>query len=278
MAKNEFKQERLDYAKYHKTIERQLLPYFRKALKENAEPVLVYARLFGTNFNPESIINPNVWQPVYLKVFDIIGMKSARKEYYRQREIEGMEIKATAIDFLRDIWSGRLRDYALQYVFNIQRSLNDRSVAIIQDALNEANEIGLDRDGSVRLFERLLNGKLRLRSLVFARTEATTISNIGKKLGAASWIEEQGGQGYKVWLGRNDNRERQTHLEENNTIIPIDDLHEVGGAFCQHPGDTNLPLDEKVNCRCTESYMSQNRYNQYLKRGRIIDGKLVGAS
>lgn len=278
MAKNELRQERLDYAKYHKTIERQLLPYFRKALKENVEPALIYARMFGTEFNPSNTINANVWQKVYSNTFEIIGQKSARKEYYRQRELEGIEKKASAIDFLKDVWSNIIQQYASSYVANIQQSLNERTIKIIQDALNETNALGLDKDGSVRLFERLLNGKLRLRSLVFARTEATTISNLGKKIGATSWIDEQGGQGYKVWLGRNDNRERLTHLEENNTIIPIDDLHDVGGSLCQHPGDTNLPLDEKLNCRCTESYMSQNRYLQYVKRGRIINGKLVGAS
>jgi hypothetical protein len=274
--KNEFDLERIDYAQYHKTLERQLLPYFKRALKKNVQPSLDLAKTIGTNFIP--VINGNIWTDVYLEVFGLVGQKTARKEYYRQRNLESVEIKESAIDIFRDVWGKILNQYAYEYVYKIQNSLNQRTIEIIQSALNESNQLGLDQNGTVRLFEKLINGKLRLRSLTFARTEATTISNLGKKIGATSWIDEQGGQGYKVWLGRNDARERQTHLEENNTIIPIDDLHDVGGSLCQHPGDTNLPLDEKINCRCTESYMSQNRYNQYLKRGRIVGNKLVGAS
>lgn len=254
--KNEFDLERIEYAQYHKTLERQLLPYFRRALKKNVQPSLDLAKSIGTNFIP--VIDSNIWTDVYIEVFNLVGQKTARKEYYRQRNLESIEIKESAIDIFRDVWSRILNQYAYEYVYKIQNSLNQRTIEIIQSALNESNQLGLDQDGSVRLFERLINGKLRLRSLTFARTEATTISNLGKKIGATSWIDEQGGGGYKAWLGRNDARERETHLEENNTIIPIDDLHDVGGSFCQHPGDTNLPLDEKINCYLPNTKIESN--------------------
>lgn len=279
MAINEFKQERIDYAKAQSIAEKQLLPLFKKALKQSISRVIQYANDYGLDgLKPESLINPNVWDSVYPTAYQMIGMKLARNEYYRQRRLEGIEQKASAIDFLVDIWSGTFRDYALNYLYNIKRELNQTTVEIINRALGDTYALGLDRDGSIRLFEKTLNDNLRLRSLTISRTEATTISNLGKDIGARSWIDEQGGQGYKVWLGRNDIRERPTHIQENDTLIPIDDKYVVGGELAERPGDVNLSAKERINCRCTQSLMSENRYNAYVKRGRIVNGKLTGAS
>ena len=115
---------------------------------------------------------------------------------------------------------------------------------------------------------------MRTRSLTISRTEATRTANLGKEIGARSWIDEQGGQGYKMWLGRVVN-ERPTHLAVNNTIIPIDDLYQVGDEQAQRPGDVSLSAAEVINCRCSQSLMSQNRYNQLVARGRIVNSKVV---
>jgi len=272
---NEFQQERKEWAKYQRTLEKQLLPIFRKALKKSIDPAITYANVFGVNFDPTNIINRNVWQSTYLNIFDLIGMKSAKKEFYRQRTMEGMENKASAIDFLVDVWSGKLRDFATNYAFFISDKLNETTVKILNQSLSEAYELGLDKDDQLRLFELDVNKKMKLRSLTMSRTESTTISNLGKDIGARGWIEQQGGQGYKVWLGRNDARERPSHLDENDRIIEIDDLFNLDGELCQRPGDLSLSLNEKINCRCTASYMSINRYNGLKKRNRIIDGKIV---
>lgn len=276
---NEFKQERIDFAKFHKTAEKQLLPLVRKALKQSISRVIQYARDYGLEtLNPELLINPNVWKAFYNSAFQLIGMKIAKKEYYRQRNLEGLANKASAIEFLVDIWSGLLRDYALNYTYNIERELNQTTIDIIKRALGEDYSLGVGRDGVVRLFENNLNGAMRTRSLGISRTEATTISNLGKDIGARSWIEEQGGGGKKVWLGRNDEKERKSHLEENNTILDIDDKYNLNGELAERPGDVNLSAKERISCRCTQSLMSQNRYNQLVKRGRIVDGKVIGAS
>lgn len=276
---NEFKQERIDFAKFHKTAEKQLLPLVRKALKQSISRVIQYAKDYGLEtLNPELLINPNVWKTFYNSAFQLIGMKIAKKEYYRQRNLEGLANKASAIEFLVDIWSGLLRDYALNYTYNIERELNQTTIDIIKRALGEDYSLGVGRDGVVRLFENNLNGAMRTRSLGISRTEATTISNLGKDIGARSWIEEQGGGGKKVWLGRNDPKERPTHLEENDTILDIDDKYNLSGDLAERPGDVNLLPKNRINCRCTQSLMSKNRYNQLVKRGRIVDGKVVGAS
>ncbi len=278
---NEFRQERIDYAKQQSIAEREVLPFVRKALKQTIAPVIAYVQSNGvqTSIPVEILINQSVWNTLYPQIYQNIGMKFARREFYRQRTLDGqIKTKASAIDFLIDIWTNQLRNYAYQYTYQIINELNYTTIKLIRQALNDTYQLGLDYDGAIRLFIKDVNGKFNKRAGSISRTEATTISNLGKDIGARGWIEQQGGQGYKVWLGRNDKRERHTHLEENNVIIPINDLHTVGGEQCQRPGDVNLSAKERINCRCTESYMSQNRYNAYVNRGRIVDGKLIGAS
>jgi len=279
----EFRIERKLWARQQRIAEKTLVPIFRKALKDTVALVLEHVRKYGTESNPSALINENVWNVAYQKAYSELPLKIAKQEYYRQRGLEAN--KASAIQFLVDIWQTTFRDYALNYVYGIQRELNQTTIDIITQALGEANSLGIDRDGSIRLFEKLLNGKLKLRTNTISRTEATTLSNLGKEVGARSWIDEQGGGGYKVWLGRNDIRERPSHIHENDTIIPIDDKYSLIDPTkndtpdeCLRPGDIQLKPKNRIRCRCTQSLMSQNRYNAYVKRGRIIDGKLSGAS
>lgn len=277
----EFRIERKLWARQQRIAEKTLVPIFRKALNDSVAPVMDFVRRMGTQVNPASLINTNVWTIAYQQAYSNLPLKIAKQEYYRQRGLETQ--KATAIDFLVDVWQSTFRDYALNYVYGIQRELNQTTIDIITQALGDVNALGIDRDGSIRLFERLVNGKLKLRTATISRTEATTLSNLGKDVAARSWIEESGTQGYKVWLGRNDVRERPTHLHENDTIIKLEDkfvLEEPGFAPDEglRPGDVNYAARNRIRCRCTVSYMTSNRYNQYLKRNRIENGKLRGAS
>jgi len=276
---NEFDQERIDYAKFHRTAEKQLLPLFRKALATSVQPIIDWVNQYGVDGVPyEILLKTDVWRSTYQNAFNLIGMKSARKEFYRQRTLDGQaQEKASAIEFLVDIWTGILRDYALTYTYQIERELNDRTRSIIEQALGETGVLEIDREGRLRFFLTKIKDVLQKRSLTISRTEATRTSNLGKEIGARSWINQSGEEGYKVWLGRVTG-ERPTHLAVNDTIIGIDDYFTVGGEQALRPGDISLSADEVINCRCTQSIMSSIRYNAYVKQGRIVNGKLVGAS
>lgn len=282
----EFRIERKIFARQQRIAEKTLVPIFRKALNKSVAQVLEYIRQNGTLTNPVFLIDENVWLNAYKQAYSQLPLKIAKQEYYRQRGLESQfEEKSSAIDFLVDVWQSIFRDYALNYVYQISRELNDTTIRIITEALGEVNSLGLDRDGSIRLFIKTIEGKLKLRTNTISRTEATTLANLGKDVAARSWIEEQGGQGYKVWLGRNDIRERPSHIHENDTIIPIEAKYELidpakesAPDECLRPGDIHLKAKNRINCRCTQSLMTENRYYAYQKRGRIVDGKLKGAS
>lgn len=282
----EFRIERKIFARQQRIAEKTLVPIFRKALNKSVSQVIDYVRQNGTLTNPSFLIDENVWRTAYQQAYSQLPLKIAKQEYYRQRGLEAQtEEKASAIYFLVDVWQSIFRDYALNYVYQISRELNQTTIDIITEALGSVNALGLDRDGSIRLFIKTLDSKLKLRTNTISRTEATTLSNLGKEVGARSWIDEQGGQGYKVWLGRNDIRERPSHIHENDTIIPVDDKYELidptkesSADECLRPGDIHLKAKNRINCRCTQSLMTENRFNAYNKRGRIINGKLKGAS
>jgi len=276
----EFRQERIDFARFHKSAEKECRSMFRKALRNSYQPVIdaVAGGMDMRNIPVALIIRTDVWRSVYPALYERIGMRMARKEFYRQRTLEGIESKASAIDLLINVWSSLLRDYALTYTYQIERYLNDRTIELITKALGDSYELGVDRLGRTRLFNKWIRENLQKRGDTITRTEVTSMANLGKRIGADSWIKQQGGQGYKLWLGRQDPRERKTHLEENDTILMIEELHVVGGEQCEAPGDVRLTPKERANCRCTESYMSENRYNGLVKRGRIVNGRVIGAS
>ena len=80
---------------------------------------------------------------------------------------------------------------------------------------------------------------------------------IGDFVGGA----ENGGQGVSgqaeprvglQWLSRRDDKVRDTHVEADGQIVPLDGIFTVGGAQMRFPGDDSLgaPPSEIVNCRC----------------------------
>ena len=64
------------------------------------------------------------------------------------------------------------------------------------------------------------------------------------------------GKTKKKWIDVGDKRERKTHLEVGETILPIDEPFSVGDSLLQFPKDTSLgaSADEIVNCRCSIQY------------------------
>lgn len=276
---NEFKQERIEFNRFHRNAERKMLPVVRRALNKQIENVIAWVNNNGVENVPvEMLIDRGIWRNLYPGLYEQYGMSMARLEYYRQRRIEGVETKASVIDFLKDVWSGKLRQAAIEYISKIENELNQTTIEYVRRALTNGYELGLDRLGRIRIFNKEIFDINKGRGLTISRTETSTIANLGKEIAAKSWIEQQsGGEGYKVWLGRIVG-ERETHLETNDTIIPMDDKYDLRGDLADRPGDVNLMAKNRIGCRCTQSLMSQNRYNQYVKRGRIVDGKLRGAS
>ena len=55
---------------------------------------------------------------------------------------------------------------------------------------------------------------------------------------------------YTMWISADDDRTRDSHLEINGEIIPIGNEYSNGLKF---PGDTDGPIEEWINCRCSNA-------------------------
>ncbi len=86
------------------------------------------------------------------------------------------------------------------------------------------------------------------RAMNIARTEVTTSSNWS----AEQYYRDSGVVIGSEWLTAIDGRERESHAAVNGIRIPLGETFNVGGHSARYPGDTNLPVEERANCRCTK--------------------------
>jgi uncharacterized protein with gpF-like domain len=90
------------------------------------------------------------------------------------------------------------------------------------------------------------------RSKVIAENEANIVQNHLDYVDAIN-----NGYRFKRWDAIVDNKTRDTHLEVNGTVVPIDEPFIVGGYEMMYPGSDELgaPPEEIVNCRCSVEYL-----------------------
>ena len=55
---------------------------------------------------------------------------------------------------------------------------------------------------------------------------------------------------YTQWIAADDDRTRESHIEVDREIIPIGSTYSNG---LQYPGDTSGPIEEWINCRCSNA-------------------------
>ena len=78
-----------------------------------------------------------------------------------------------------------------------------------------------------------------------ARTEIHNSHNQG-----VMRIYNEVGVTYTQWIAADDDRTRESHLEVDGEIIPLGSKYSNG---LEYPGDTNGPIEEWINCRCSNA-------------------------
>lgn len=250
---------------------KRVYPLFLNACKKQVAPVVEFIRRTG-NIDPplDILVIPNVFIRPIQQAYDTIGVISAKREYYA---IRGLDEQKRILDILIDAWRAIFYDYATNYAYRIDNELSETTKEEIRTALKEAYEQGLNADRTATYIRVKVGGRIsRHRAVTISRTESATAANLGKRAGADTWLKETSQKGYKQWIGREDKQERgretdTMHWRLNDTIIPIDepftftdpDGHVSHGMM---PGDTNLPGNQRINCRCTLVYMSERRYRR----------------
>lgn len=78
-----------------------------------------------------------------------------------------------------------------------------------------------------------------------ARTELAAAANAGLQ---SAW--SRGKVPLKRWVSARDSRVREAHAIASGQTVPVDLDFDIGGYRAAYPGDPQLPIALRVNCRC----------------------------
>jgi len=100
--------------------------------------------------------------------------------------------------------------------------------------------------------KKVLSKRNLTRALTIARTEANSLANFGRGVGANS----TGVLYTKEWISQRDGKVRDAHVILDGTEVNEKDNFEYQGYRLEYPGDSSLgaPAGLTVNCRCFLSY------------------------
>lgn len=258
--------EALIYAKQHRLYEKRIRPLFLSALQKQVQPVIDWIERFGieTTIPVNELIPVDVFRVPMRRAYEMVAVTAARREYYNQR---GQEEKGL-LDILVNRWKQIFNDYAIEYAYRIENELAETTRQLIRDALKEAYEQKLNAERTITMIKRSVQGIIsRRRATLIARTESGTAAMLGKTTGAKEYFKETNQSGYKEYIGRMDERERNSHRHLEGQIIPIDDNFEFqkkdgGTELAPYPCATTLSGENRIQCRCTVVFMSARRYER----------------
>ena len=261
---------RSKYEKEQISYERRIRSYFYQSILKQNESVFNWIEQNGTQNIPYDIlINPNLWTTPVIKSYIEIGLIAAKREYYFTRRLNGFLVKID-IAFLLDEWRQFLIQYAINYSYQIQNELSKTTREDIIKALTYAAENNITGSDLITYLRKKVNNQIsKYRANLIARTESNSAANYAKELGSQSWIKESGQQGYKGWVTREDERVRHDHAVLDGSFITIDSLWNIGLEKAKRPGDVNLSAKERIQCRCTQVFITEDVYYRLLKMGRI---------
>lgn len=141
--------------------------------------------------------------------------------------------------------------------YNIVRNdLNETSVKLLTNFVNDARAKGYSDSEIMDSINSQYENTLRNRAGVFGATEANGIMMMSKRNVAAQFFTQKGIVGYKTWFTRRDEAVRHTHVEVDNRTLPIDTSFVLnrprgwGIEFADVPGDPQLSVGNRANCRC----------------------------
>jgi hypothetical protein len=240
------------YLKLHKEYEAYAYPIIKKALDNQTGVVADFVN--EDNFdNIELYIQFLVQQkPLYSgleKIYTKVGVSAATFSYDWIRNSVPKTKKDFIIDFFNAAWFEEMVNYFRLIggtkVTGIDQTTMDKVKTLLANILGQ----NLSRREQAKLFEQSLNDPAfnRARSLVIARTEATTAANFGINMGAESSDYEV----QKFWINtREPGRTRPSHLAMTRDRIALNQPFMVGGVPMMYPGEVGAPAAEVVNCRC----------------------------
>jgi len=133
----------------------------------------------------------------------------------------------------------------LERVFIASQATLNRVDTSIKTLLTEGYQSGKGINYVANLLTKRFDQLQTWESKRIARTEIHNSHNT-----AVMDTYNEIGVEYTMWIAADDERTRESHLEINGEIIRLGDTYSNGLKF---PGDTDGPIEEWINCRCSNA-------------------------
>lgn len=133
----------------------------------------------------------------------------------------------------------------LERVFIASQATLARVDTSIKTLLTEGYQSGKGINYVANLLTKRFDQLQTWESKRIARTEIHNSHNT-----AVMDTYNEYGVEYTMWIAADDERTRESHLEINGEIIRLGDTYSNGLRF---PGDTDGPIEEWINCRCSNA-------------------------
>ena len=133
----------------------------------------------------------------------------------------------------------------LERVFIASQATLNRVDTSIKTLLTEGYQSGKGINYVANLLTKRFDQLQTWEAKRIARTEIHNSHNT-----AVMDTYNEYGVEYTMWISADDERTRESHLEINGEIIRLGDTYSNGLRF---PGDTDGPIEEWINCRCSNA-------------------------
>jgi len=255
-----------DFIKHHAAYEAKNLNALLKEYKK------IFANILFDNItaeNAEAIVFLNIdkesLEKVLYKIHLTTGLAYGRYVAKKLREDNPIEKKTwKPLPFFSEAFQKYIINY---YAGNAGTLITSLSKTIAQSVAGQivasANENETTQQMRDRIHKTVNDPKFyKWQAMRIARTETSFAMNKAKELAA----DTSGVKFNKEWIGKNDGRERPSHIALNGTTIDQDEMFNVGGVMMKFPGDReNGTAEECINCRCTFGYVAKRSAN-----GRLV--------
>jgi uncharacterized protein with gpF-like domain len=140
----------------------------------------------------------------------------------------------------------------------LSRALRDRRFDRLVENITDGVDV-LTADQIKTMLARYHANLLAMRAEAIGRTEALRVTAQAQRNALDQSLAQVGIEASrvtKVWNATNDKRTRDTHSQMDGQEQPLNiPFKSPSGARLMMPGDSAAPASERINCRCTVSYV-----------------------
>lgn len=175
------------------------------------------------------------------------------------------DVSGVSFDRFPEHTRNLLRDKAFEAS---QRTLA-RVTGDVTASLTQSYEDGVGVDEAARRLREVFSDMEAHELVRVARTEIISAQNLG-----TYHTQLELGVEYHEWISAHDDRTRESHLDIDGTIVRVGDPFPNGLI---HPGDTDGPIEEWVNCRCRAAafFMPEGKMPPpgapWFREGELVD-------